>query len=444
MPVMPSLLDRVYLYKNRGKSVVTIVRAQLTERVRPQELKEAAEISLRDYASFNIKPLMSDNGRVSFAENNAEPPVFEKSSGRHLLGTEEVRGYLFCIYYEDELIELSASHILGDARIDKEFLSLVLLNYFRLLGIEVPEEEIRLLCDRREEELTGLYEAAASYKDRMEGAEEAQDKNEKDPADGAKLLTYMEESDREYDKSRYYVKRSIGFPYSELLELSKRYDASPFVLMADLLARAMGQAYDTKGLDLKISASIDMRGIYETASVHNFSAEMELFYPNARQGMEAEERYALLKKELAEAKRTDRLTQGILGNGELTGMLESYFNLKDYGTIEKLIDKGLMEGLPSLYLASIGRLKLPACISTYVRDMDINGIPVSPETCFYTTAFGDSYRLIMAGSHTRDALQKAILDILKEMGISAQAEEMSIEDTDYLDIGGFTSCPQPF
>ena len=433
MDLSPDVMDRIYLYKNRGKSVVTRMEAVLDTDIREDILREAVSESLETYPLFGIKPALTEEGKAVFREAYGKLPVFEKSTGRHRMGTEDTGGHLFCIYYGKNSIELTASHIVGDARQDIDFLDQVICNYYRLIGTEEDGEGKAKHAGT--EECTGLLEAAAAYRERMAGGTSGQYAADREEA--AAGSTFAEACDRPYDGTGLYVKRSVSFAYSRLLEHAGRYDISPMLILVDTIALAMERVYDTKGKDLKICVSIDMRKVYGIDSMHNFSTGVDLIYPAQGKEMEIEKRYTVLKETYGKLKDTAGLTDGIIGNGELIKLLETYLDLGDYKTVEAVMNKGLQEKLPSFYIASLGRMKLSKTSERHIRSVEFNGIPTTGETCYYAYVFGDTCKLNMASSHDNERVAGEIAEILREKGIDTRDETVSLEDTDFLDVQGF-------
>ena len=432
----PDIMDRVYLYKNRGKSVVTLVGVTIDEVVKHDILREAVKESLKVFYLFSLQPFFTADNKVEFKENPNEVPVYRLDEGKHLLGSADTNGYMFCVYYEEDRIKLSASHVVGDARADIDFLERIVFEYYRLKGAfsadNTGSEDVPSIRPE-EEAFTGLYEAALSHIENIET------KSDETKAADCEILfpTYIEKTDRPYDSGRLYMKRSISFSYDSLLKIAKRYDVSPSLIISDAISRAMERVYDTEGKNFKICVSVDMRNKYGVDSMHNFATGIYLIYPSDGGKPEPEKRYEILKEEFKRALDFNKLSKGIKEDAELMKMLEAYLNLNDYKSVEAVVNKGLMDKLPSFYIASMGRFNFKESIRDHIKTVDFNGVPTTGETCYYSFVYEGRYTLNIAGCHENKETSEALVNILNEMGLDACEDASGLEDTDFLDVNGF-------
>ena len=71
-----SLYDKFYFYNNQGKSMTAELIYSLDKNIDSEELKKAVNNALEIFPTWKVKPLLDENGRVVFTENNADVNIW--------------------------------------------------------------------------------------------------------------------------------------------------------------------------------------------------------------------------------------------------------------------------------------------------------------------------------------------------------------------------------
>lgn len=424
-----SLYDESYIYMNQGKSVIDRAEITLDSPVDGERLREAVEQTIVSFPRFKSRACIDSEGHMQLEDNDAPLPVFPDDGKVKYLGSADTNGYLFLAVYAEDRINFTFFHALGDGAVCVAFVNQMLVAYLRLIGREIDDEG--RITDGTPEGYADELDVSAGEYMREHGIELSEEDALHEP-------NYIEENEQPYFKTPKYMARRLTFPYSELLAMAKRVDASPATIMMDILAQAFMDCKNTAGLPLKAVYAINLRGIFKSGSQHNFATDAEIMYPESIAASDAAERYSYIAGQMKLAMREERLLKNIFDNVATVQMMKQYLNLKQYERIEAITENGQKERLASFYLSSMGRAPIAKDVLASLKDLWMYGCPVRPLTDFYGGVYGDTYHLIIADNYTDQSILDRIGEKLGENGITVSLGEAREITPDLVDPAKFT------
>ena len=126
----PFFFDETFYWRRSGRRATVIeAECELTQSVRPEELRAAVVSALRVHRNFRARPVIV--GRRFYVENlEAEQVTVISEDGRpRRLGTEDTEGLMLYVTYGESRFTLHVFHGLADMRSICDFLGTVLSFY---------------------------------------------------------------------------------------------------------------------------------------------------------------------------------------------------------------------------------------------------------------------------------------------------------------------------
>ena len=425
-----SLYDKFYFYNNQGKSMTAELIYSLDMNIDSEELKKAVNNALEIFPTWKVKPLLDENGRVVFSENNADVPVYKEDDKRISLGSEATNGYLFKISYKDSVIKLSCFHALGDGHVMSLFMLHVLYYYLTNMGISIDSEG--MIYDKTPQKaLEDIVTKANEYI--------SSDDSENKPVKDEIKKHYIEDFDMPYFMTDKSYTIDIEFAYSQLAPYLKENNTTLTIMLMDLIAKSMIKAYKIEDdLDLRICLAADLRKAFDTESFHNFAADVQIVYDNEVKCTSTKNRFSLLKDKIKTNMDLGKLAGYIIENVESIKLLEQYLRLDQYEPIKALMVKGQKDKLVSYYVSSMGVVKFPKDMMNHVKDVSISGNPVKPETNYYIYTFGDKCVIKIRQNHDKKDVSKNICEYLKQLDVDVKCIDIGLESYDFIDPDQFS------
>lgn len=425
-----SLIDRFYFYNNQGKSMTAELIYSLNEDVDSGALKKAVCKALEIFISWKVMPLLDENGRVIFVENNSDIPVYKEDDQKVSLGSEATNGYLFKITFKDNVIKLSCFHALGDGHVMSSFMLHVLYYYLSDLGISIDPE--KMIYDKTPSKaLEDIVTKANEYISSID--------SENKPVAEEMKKHYIEDFDMPFFMTDKSYSINIEFAYSKLATYLKANNTTLTILLLDLIAKSMIDAYKIDDdLDLKICIAADLRKAFDTESFHNFAADVQIEYDSEIKCASVEDRYILLKNKINSSMDLVKLSNHIVENVETIKMLEQYLRLDQYEAINAIMLKGQKDNLVSYYVSSMGVVKFPKDMMKHIKDVSISGNPVKPETNYYIYTFNDKCVIRIRQNHNNKNVAMNICKYLNELDVDAEYIDVGLESYDFVDPSKFS------
>ncbi|MCQ2080922.1 MAG: hypothetical protein MJZ11_04640 [Lachnospiraceae bacterium] len=425
-----SLYDKFYLYNNQGKSMTAELVYSLDQNIDGEALKKAVGQALDIFITWKVKPLLDENGRVVFEENNGTVPVFEEDDEKISLGSASTNGYLFRVLYKNSVIKLSAFHVLGDGNVMSLFMMHVLYYYLTNLGISIDSE--KMIYDNTP--ATALEDVVTKAKEYISSVS-----SDDAPKDEEAKKYYIEDFDMPYFMTDKSYTIDIEFVYSQLASYLKENNATLTVMLIDLIAKSMIDVYKIEDdLDLKICIAADLRKSFNSESFHNFAADVQIEYDNEIKGASLQDRFSILKNRIKNGMDLEKLSNHVVENVETIKVIEQYLRLDQYEAIKAIMVKGQKANLVSFYVSSMGVLKFPKDMMEHIDVISMCGNPVKPETNYYIYTYNDKCVIRIRQNHDQKDIALNVCGYLNELGVDAKCIDIGLESYDYVDPDQFS------
>jgi NRPS condensation-like uncharacterized protein len=257
-----------YRLDNAGKIFPSVSNARrsnlfrltitLTEEINPVVLQEALNVTIKRFATFNVK--LKRGLFWYYLEENKENPIIEEEDPFILepMTAREAKGFLFRISYYHKRIALEVFHALSDGYGGMQFLKSITYNYLLLLGKDIDSENMILAdieCVKEEDQDSFLKNYDNSIK-----------------------IDRKEQKARHF-KGTFYENNWVSLvsgkvKETELKELCNQFDCSHTQLIVACLIASVYQCQnilDKKKYPFQVFVPVNLRRFFPSITLRNFS-----------------------------------------------------------------------------------------------------------------------------------------------------------------------------
>lgn len=330
---------------------------QMSERVRPDVLKEAVKTALLRFPHMMLR-IEATETQLRYRLNVEEPVVlpFDGVWTRYVIGTSDTHGYLFLVGYQDDKIYMEYQHSTSDGRGFEEFIRCVLFNYLKLCGKPVENDgTVRGL-----DSVYTIGESEDAYQHLAESYS-SQGIYQKPAALHADAFTDLGD--------RPEVISEIIFPFEQLHRAAKSMGASPLSVIAPLFSRTFRSKFGADSQAPVISQiPVDLRPYIPSATTRYFICFLDLPYEAEYDQLPLDEvckrTKAFLKEQMAPELLLFRAKRASDACREL--------HERDIPLMEKIAEASKMSKNfvleDSFLITNVGEFRVPESMKPYVLD----------------------------------------------------------------------------
>ena len=408
---------------NDNDTMVILLDAVMDEDIDGDALSEAVRQAEQRYANFGCGLGTTGNGLCYIPLASAARAYEDVPGKKWLLGTDETAGRLYRVTYAGPRIMVSLHHGLTDGRGAFEYLKTLLYYYLTALGHSVdPEGKVLLVGEvpANEDEYP-----CAKYAKRGDQGRAANP-----PA--AKLFGIKE--DYLDERGDYLCRRvEVTAPVESVVSVARGAQTTVTSLLVAVINRAIAQTYHPVDEMLLSCVTTDLRPLFGSATLRNFSGIALLAEVPQMRSMPIEAEAQVLGEQLAAAHNVDaalgRLSGRIPESERLMATpVDKLFGNGDAVMVEK---RGVRSSLANL-VTNVGAVELPTGVQKYVRQAAFRIPSFSATMSMAVCSSGDTLTINMMQPFENEALSRALVDILSQLGIAAQRKDWGLEGYDIL------------
>ena len=407
--------NKMFLFlSSAGKAAVIEYRYRLTEEISYDALLEATKDAVSSFPYFNLKPVVDKDGRLIMEDNDGPMPVFKKDDKQRNLGSKDTYGYLFRILYNNDEIDVEASHGIGDGRGIMAFSQTLIYHYLVHSGKSIDTEGmIYTKSDLSDETITDHL---------LERILEITPKNNIEDVPVSKIFCPTEE--KVMSGTPYTKRLVLSWDFKKLMDKIKPLGASPLTFFHDLISSTMYEYYDVKDATVVADVPVDVREKLKSRAQSNFTVNISIPITREMTGKAQEDRYNALKEKLNEKTKIEYLAYTMQGTGQFLSMIDQ-ISLKDETMLKMLESKAsdTQEPMRSYLLSNIGLMKLPKDMMQYVKDFDIYFTNLEASPVFTMLTFGGRGMVIVGQNFEETGLIDAVYTKLKDMDVDADLKD---------------------
>ena len=274
--------DELFYWLRMGKQPTVVdVHCTLTERVVPRALKAALGDALRVHTNFRIRPVVVGNMFRAAVCDVKNPPLFKADGRVRHMGTDDTRGLMLYVTYDENHITLHFFHGLSDFRGFCAFLNTMLRFYFHKLGktgIELPEPDSK--------------DAIPCFENILEAGAPGQPLGMFNPSEHD-IFHIPEENFGKKTTMQHIVE--IDVPIEPLLALSRGNESSVVPTIHAFMGRAIRKTYDVGEKIIVGYTPVDLRPIFHFENSGNSSSNFPIPYTEKMDRYDLNERSMYLR-----------------------------------------------------------------------------------------------------------------------------------------------------
>lgn len=393
---------------------------QMSERVRPDVLKEAVKTALLRFPHMMLR-IEATETQLRYRLNVEEPVVlpFDGVWTRYVIGTSDTHGYLFLVGYQDDKIYMEYQHSTSDGRGFEEFIRCVLFNYLKLCGKPVENDgTVRGL-----DSVYTVGESEDAYQHLAESYS-SQGIYQKPAALHADALTDLGD--------RPEVISEIIFPFEQLHRAAKSMGASPLSVIAPLFSRTFRSKFGADSQAPVISQiPVDLRPYIPSATTRYFICFLDLPYEAEYDQLPLDEvckrTKAFLKEQMAPELLLFRAKRASDACREL--------HERDIPLMEKIAEASKMSKNfvleDSFLITNVGEFRVPESMKSYVLDYGAV-LPCACQPCAMLISSYNGNMKISIAQRTHDLdLAVGFSNLLSQLGIDVRINNYPFRVTWY-------------
>ena len=414
-----------YRLDNAGKIFPSVSNARrsnlfrlsitLTEEINPVVLQEALNVTIKRFATFNVK--LKRGLFWYYLEENKENPIIEAEDPFLLepMTSRESRGFLFRISYYQKRISLEVFHALSDGYGGMEFLKSITYNYLLLLGKGIDSEN-KILAD---------IECVK---------EEDQDSFLKN-YDNTIKIDRKEQKARHFKGTLYennWVSLVSGkVKETELKELCNQYDCSHTQLIVSCLIASVYRCQnllDKTKHPFQVFVPVNLRKFFPSMTLRNFSLYVRTKFDLDKE-IPFSEIVSKVKGDLSDELQKDKLHARIVANVKW----ERYFFMRIIPLFVKQIGFKIGynvfgENANSFSLSNLGRIDVPNSMKKYISDVDFtNGAGYTAPMNMGVIGYNGYITMTFASKILERDVQREFFRILTNLGLHVTIETNELE-----------------
>ena len=279
----PYFFDETFYWSRSGKRATVIeAECELTQSVRPDELRQAVLSALRVHRNFRARPVIV--GRRFYVEDSEAEKVAVVGEADGLprrLGTKETGGLMLYVSYGERRFTLHVFHGLGDMRSICGFLHTVLRFYCQAGGDNLPAADSIDTFPCHEHILGGGAPGAP------EGKFVPQEHD----------IFILPERLFSTSTTRQHI-IDIDVPLAPLLAFARESGSSVVPALNAVIGRAIRQRYDVGQKEIVCYTPKDLRPVFHFETGGNGAIPFSLPYTAETDRLSAGERARRLREEM--------------------------------------------------------------------------------------------------------------------------------------------------
>ena len=416
------------LLSSAGKAAVIEYRYRLTEAISYDALIEATKDAVSSFPYFGLKPVVDKDGRLIMENNGGPMPVFKKDEKQRNLGSDDTYRYLFRVLYDDDEIDIEASHGIGDGRGIMAFSQTLIYYYLVHTGKSIDTE--------------GMLYTKADLSDKTISDHLLDRILEIIPVDIVEETAVSKifcPTEKKVMSGTPYTKRLVlSWDFKKLMDKIKPLGASPLTFFHDLISSTMYEYYDVKDATVVADVPVDVREKLGSRAQSNFTINISIPIEREMTAKAQEERYKELKEKLNEKTKIEYLAYTMQGTGQFLSMIDQ-ISLRDEAMLKMMESKASdsQEPMRSYLLSNIGLMKLPKDMMQYIKDFDIYFTNLEASPVFTMLTFGGRGMVIVGQNFEETGLIDAVYKKLKDMDVDADLKDYGRFTMDDANVKGF-------
>lgn len=416
------------LLSSAGKAAVIEYRYRLTEAISYDALIEATKDAVSSFPYFGLKPVVDKDGRLIMENNGGPMPVFKKDEKQRNLGSDDTYRYLFRVLYDDDEIDIEASHGIGDGRGIMAFSQTLIYYYLVHTGKSIDTE--------------GMLYTKADLSDKTITDHLLDRILEITPVDIVEETAVSKifcPTEKKVMSGTPYTKRLVlSWDFKKLMDKIKPLGASPLTFFHDLISSTMYEYYDVKDATVVADVPVDVREKLGSRAQSNFTINISIPIEREMTAKAQEERYKELKEKLNEKTKIEYLAYTMQGTGQFLSMIDQ-ISLRDEAMLKMMESKASdpQEPMRSYLLSNIGLMKLPKDMMQYIKDFDIYFTNLEASPVFTMLTFGGRGMVIVGQNFEETGLIDAVYKKLKDMDVDADLKDYGRFTMDDANVKGF-------
>ena len=400
-----------------------MLEAILDQDVDDDALGEAVLQAEQRYTSFASGLATTGHG-FRYIPLASSPCAYEEVPGkRWRLGTEETNGRLYRVTYAGPWITVSLHHGLADGRGVFEYLKTLLYYYLVALGESVdPEGKVLLVGDMPASE--DEY-PSKKYAEPVKGAQNS--------GSGSAQLFGIKE-DYLDERGEYPCRHvEVTAPVASVLSVAHDAHATVTPLLAVAVDRAIGQTYHPEDELLISCVTTDLRPLFGSTTVQNFSGWVMLAEVPAMRAMTIEAEAQAFGQQIAAAHNKET---ALVRMGERVANIERFEKTpvdELFGTEEsRMVEKcGIRSRLGSL-VTNVGVVDLPKDVQRHVCRASFRIPSFNATMSIAISSCGDTFTMNVTQPFASEGFSRALAETLEQMGIPASLDDRGLEAYDVL------------
>ena len=413
----------LYCHHNGEDTMVIVLEAVMDQDVDGDALSEAVRHAERCYEAFGCGLATTGHG-LCYIPLAPSARAYEDVPGkRWLLGTDDTAGRLYRVTYDGPRIKVSLHHGLTDGRGAFEYLKTLLFYYLVALGHSVdPDGKVRLVGDKTESESECPWQKYGKRGCKGDA-----------PSPGTMQLFGIEED--YLDERGEYLCRYVELtaPADAVVSTARNAQVTVTALLAAAMDRAVGMVYHPKDETVLTCITTDLRRLFESHTVNNFSGVTILAeVPQMRSAPIEVEAQALGQQLVASHKQDAAL-------GKMSECLEEADRLEAtpvdelFGNEDSLMaeKRGVRSRLACM-LTNVGVVDLPSDVRQHVRQASFHIPSFSATMTVAVSTCGDTLTLNVTHPFESKAFSHTLAETLMQLGIPISMNDRGLEGYDIL------------
>lgn len=306
-----SFLDETFYWGRSGKqATVLVMRCSLAQAVDRKALQDALFNALRAHTNFRIRPVIIDGRIRAEIGDVAEVPLYSGDGRPRHLGTDETKGYMLYVTYEEKDITIHVFHGITDLRGLNVFLGTLIRSYFHELGMKGinPAEPDSM-------------DAGPCYEDILKNGAPGEPRGMFNPEEHEIFNLPEETYGKETTRQRMF---EIDAPLMPLLSLSRESQSSLVPTAEAIIGHAIHETYEVGKREVVAYTPIDLRAVFHCETGGNGASSFSLPYPAELNSYGIHERAKILRSSMDIQIRPENLYAGVAA---LMGRMQTMFRM---------------------------------------------------------------------------------------------------------------------
>lgn len=375
------------------------------DKVNPDILQKAVDDIMPRFPSFSVK--LKSGFFWNYFEVQDGTIKVEKERQFPCQKFAKDAKYMVRVLYFERRIAVECFHAIADGRSSLKFLNSIIKRYIELLGVKISGEE-----------------GCLNYKDKPQ-REELQD-SFFEYCDKSNKLAHKEVSAyriRGTNEDSGVVNSTIGImSVSQLKDLAKQENCKLFEYLIAVLAYSIWKRARNPQKPVKISVPIDLRRFFETDTLRNFSAYLNVEIPPAS-SYQLQDIIEIVKREFCKITK-ERMQSFINSN---VAMQKNIFikivPLVIKNPIIRLCFKVWGESYQTLSVSNLGSVSVPKEFAEYIDLYECNlGRPKYNSKSVGLISYGDKMVWTFSSKIKENTTEKDFFKLLAQLGADIEID----------------------